>query len=408
MSYEKNTSVMAEKLIYNIFRFLWIIVLLPKEGQFVVFAAVIIWWTISNRQFIKINRVTIWFLTYAGFHLISIIIAVIARDYALNRIAASLNTCGMWVIAVWIAGIVSQAENIDIDRIGKYCVINISIMFVLMAATWFMRSISLNMILETRSAWVWDLLSSGETTRFAGMLEYPTLVGVFTLLQFPWAFRYLSHTKHKWLSFGLIPVAFLPVFMTYARMGSFLMLIMIFAAVNYFMLDNGVRLKTLIMIYIAMAVLVIAVVLINIDSVATMAEAIFNARPGSNSDRMRIYTDTVNKISETSWIIGAGIKEMNAAGVYPLGSHCTYLGILYKAGILGGISAAIGFATAIIMIIRKSLKSKDCFALLIVCLTALLMLFFAVEDIDGADWLIVLAFTEVSLYLCPKFGRINI
>ena len=99
---------------------------------------------------------------------------------------------------------------------------------------------------------------------------------------------------------------------------------------------------------------------------------------------------------------------MNAAGVYPLGSHCTYLGILYKAGILGGISAAIGFATAIIMIIRKSLKSKDCFALLIVCLTALLMLFFAVEDIDGADWLIVLAFTEVSLYLCPKFGKIYI
>ena len=78
---------MAEKLIYNIFRFLWIIVLLPKEGQFVVFAAVIIWWTISNRQFIKINRITVWFLAYAGFHLISIIIAVITRDYALNRIA---------------------------------------------------------------------------------------------------------------------------------------------------------------------------------------------------------------------------------------------------------------------------------------------------------------------------------
>ena len=196
--------------------------------------------------------------------------------------------------------------------------------------------------------------------------------------------------------------------MTYARMGSFLMLIMIFAAVNYFMLDNEVRLKTLIIIYIAMAVLVIAVVLINIDSVATMAEAIFNVRPGSNSDRIRIYTDIINEISETSWIIGAGVKEMNETGVYPLGSHCTYLGILYKTGILGGISTAIGFASAIIMIVRRSLRYKDWSALLFICLTALLMLFFAVEDIDGADWLIVTVFAEAALYLCLKFSRISI
>lgn len=54
-------------------------------------------------------EVTVWFLTYAGFHLISIIIAILTRDYALSRIAAALNTCGIWVMAIWIAGIVSQA-----------------------------------------------------------------------------------------------------------------------------------------------------------------------------------------------------------------------------------------------------------------------------------------------------------
>ena len=398
----KNVAKEPSPWLYNLFRFLWIIVLLPKEGQFVVFAAFILWWSIANRQFIRVNRVTVWFLAYAGFHLVSIIIAVITRDYAFSRIAAALNTCGIWVVAVWISGIVSQAEDIDTDRIGRYCLINICIMFILMVLTWSFRNFGINLILERRSAWIWDLLSSGETTRFCGLMEYPTLVGVFTLLQFPWAFKYLSHSKYKWCCFILIPVSIIPVFMTYARMGTFLMLIMIFVAVNYFVLEQGITLKRLFIIYGICVLLLVAIVIIKFDTVATIAEAIFNARPGSNSDRLRIYTDTVNKISETSWIIGAGIKEMNAAGVYPLGSHCTYLGILYKAGILGGICAAIGFVMAIITIIRKSLRSKDWFALLFCCMCALLLLFFVVEDIDGADWLLVMSFVVVSLPFADK------
>lgn len=398
----KNVAKEPSPWLYNLFRFLWIIVLLPKEGQFVVFAAFILWWSIANRQFIRVNRVTVWFLAYAGFHLVSIIIAVITRDYAFSRIAAALNTCGIWVVAVWISGIVSQAEDIDTDRIGRYCLINICIMFILMVLTWSFRNFGINLILERRSAWIWDLLSSGETTRFCGLMEYPTLVGVLTLLQFPWAFKYLSHSKYKWCCFILIPVSIIPVFMTYARMGTFLMLIMIFVAVNYFVLEQGITLKRLFIIYGICVLLLVAIVIIKFDTVATIAEAIFNARPGSNSDRLRIYTDTVNKISETSWIIGAGIKEMNAAGVYPLGSHCTYLGILYKAGILGGICAAIGFVMAIITIIRKSLRSKDWFALLFCCMCALLLLFFVVEDIDGADWLLVMSFVVVSLPFADK------
>ncbi len=385
--------------LYNLFRFLWIIVLLPKEGQFVVFAVFIIWWSVRNRQFIRVNKVTAWFLAYAGFHLISIIIAILTRDYALSRIAAALNTCGIWVIAIWIAGIVSQAEDIDADRIGRYCVINICIMFLLMVSTWFFRDFGISLILEKRSAWIWDLLSSGETTRFCGLLEYPTLVGAFTLLQFPWAFRYLSHRKYKWSSFILIPVAIIPVFMTYARMGTFLMLILVFAAVNYFILEQGVTLKRLLIIYSLCVLLLLTLVIIKFDAVAAVAEAILNARPGSNSDRLRIYTDTVNKISETSWIIGAGIKEMNSEGVYPLGSHCTYLGILFKSGILGSICAVTGFAMSAVIMIKRSLRSKDRFALLFCCMCALFLLFFAVEDIDGADWLIVMVFAEVSLYL---------
>lgn len=394
----EKTAKGAEQLIYSLYKFLWIIVLIPKEAQFAVFAGIIIWWTVTRRQFIRVNKATVWFLVYAGIHLMSIIIAVITRDYALTRIAAAFNTCGIWVLAVWITGVIQQAEDIDSDRIGRYCVINIGIMFAVMLLTWQLRDFKLNMIIESRVAWTWDLLSSGETTRFSGLLEYPTLVGVFVLLQYPWAFRYLSGSKYKWSSFILIPVSILPVFMTYARMGTFLVFIMIFVSVNYFILKQGVSIKRLLMIYGFLMLAALVVVVIKFDTIATLAEAIFNARPGSNADRLRIYTETANKISETSWLIGAGVKEMNPAGVYPLGSHCTYLGLIYKAGILGTICVAIGFILTIITLAKKSIRSKDLFAIMFCAMLAFLLLFFVVEDIDGANWLIVMVFTSCMAY----------
>ena len=163
-------------------------------------------------------------------------------------------------------------------------------------------------------------------------------------------------------------------------------------------LDNGIKLKTLLAAYGTLALLVIIAAVIKLDDVMALANAIFNVRPGSNFDRMRIYTETVNRISETSWIIGAGIKEMNSAGVYPLGSHCTYLGILYKSGILGGICFVIGLAMTIKETLAKSLKHKSLFNLLFLSMLALLLVLCLIEDIDGSDWLLVMAFIGCIVY----------
>ena len=377
--------------------------LLPKEGQFVVFAAFILWWSIGNRQFIRVNKVTVWFLAYAGIHLVSIIVAVVTRDYELNRIAAAFNTCGIWMIAVWIAGIVSQEEGADIDRIGKYCLINIGIMFALMLVTW-IPGFSIHIGSYGRTAWTWDLLSSGETTRFAGMMEYPTLVCPFIMLQFPWAFKYLAQSRYKWSAIILIPISFAPVFMTYSRMGSLAMLLMCFAAVNCFLLKYGFSFKKLLMVYAGFAIIVIIVCVIKADTVIELAGAVLNARPGSNSDRMRIYMETIAKINETSWVIGAGIKEMNSIGLYPLGSHCTYLGMIYKAGILGAICALIGLVRLLTDPVRRMVKTRDWFDILFIASIGVMLFFFILEDIDGADWLLVMSFVGVTIPFADKWA----
>ena len=385
-----------EQLIYNLFKFLWLLILLPKEGQFVASAIIVIWWSAKKRQFIRLNKVTVWFLAYAGIHFISIITATITRDYELTRIVAALNTCGIWVLAIWIAGIISQSEDIDPNRIGRYCAINLAILFAIFIITFFAPGFFIFNGMERRLSWAWDLLSSGETTRFIGLFEYPALVSFFTLLQLPLAFRYLSETKHKWSCLILILMVLVPVFMTYSRMGILVNGMMSFAAINYYILKNGVRPKRLLAIYGIMVILLLVCIVVKMDEVMTLTYNILHVRPGSNSDRMRIYTETVNRISETSWVIGAGIKEMNSAGAYPLGSHCTYLGIIFKAGILGGICFAAGLAGTMVNAVKKTARSHDLFDILMLVMLILVMVFCILEDIDGADWLLVMTMGVIT------------
>lgn len=386
----RSTAISNENILYNLIRFLWILVLLPKEAQFSAYAVIVIWYSLKNRQLIRLNKVTACFLAYAGIHLISIIIAVATRDYSLGRIAAAINTCGIWLLAIWITGIISEVEELDFNRIGRYCTINLVILFMVFIITIFFPEIFIFNGMERRLTWTWDLLSSGETTRFIGLFEYPALVSFFTLLQFPFAFRYLSESKHKWSCLVLIPLVLAPVFMTYSRMGILVNGMMAFTAVNYFILKNGVKPKRLLAIYGMLILLLLICIVIKMDEVMLLTYNILHVRPGSNSDRMRIYTETVNRISETSWILGAGIKEMNSAEVYPLGSHCTYLGIIFKAGILGGICFAAGLAGTIVGAVKKQAKSHDLFDLMMFAMLIFVMIFCILEDIDGADWLLVM------------------
>ena len=403
-----TTAISPENILYSLIRFLWILVLLPKEAQFVAYTAIVIWYSVRNRKLIRLNRVTACFLAYAGIHLISIIIAVAVRDYPIVRIAAAINTCGIWLLAIWITGIISESEEIDLDRIGRYCTINLSILFMVFIITFFFPDIYIINGMERRLTWTWDLLSSGETTRFIGLFEYPALVSFFTLLQFPYAFRYLSESRHKWSCLILIPMVLAPVFMTYSRMGILVNGMMAFAAVNYFILKNGVRPKRLLVIYGILLLLLIVCIVIKMDEGMALIYNILHVRPGSNSDRMRIYKETVNRISETSWIVGAGIKEMNSAGVYPLGSHCTYLGIIFKSGILGGIWFTAGLAGTIVNAVRKPEKLHDLFDLMMLVMLALVMIFCVLDDIDGADWLLVMTMGLITAWLSKGICTSNI
>ncbi len=383
---------------YLLFEFLWIIVLLPKMIQLALFVVYAVWLSARYGRLTDLNKINICFLAYVFFHFMSIIAAIITRAPDFERIVAAFNTLGIWVVALWLSGLILKEDETDPDRVGKYCLVNMLIMFLLFTVTYFIPGFKIFNGLEIRAARIQDILLTGEVTRFCGLMEYPNLVGSFMLLQYPWAFRYICRNEDKRYCLLLIPISFIPVFGSNARMGTLLMAVLIFFSINYLMSDSGISLKKLLILYGILGFALIVLLILKWEEIFPFVLAIVNARPGSNGDRALIYVETIKRINETSWWIGAGVKDMNSSGNYPLGSHCTYLGIVYKAGILGALCVLAGILLTVRSVIKRALSSGDQFGFLFCGYGLVMLMYFIFEDIDGANWFIVIFFLTICIF----------
>lgn len=65
-------------------------------------------------------------------------------------------------------------------------------------------------------------------------------------------------------------------------------------------------------------------------------------REGSTSSRLFLYEMTLHQLSGSEWILGKGIKSRMYEFALPLGSHSTYVSVLFKTGIFG-LLAFLGF-----------------------------------------------------------------
>lgn len=117
---------------------------------------------------------------------------------------------------------------------------------------------------------------------------------------------------------------------------------------------------------------------------------IINGNESSNGARILLLGTSVNEVWKMSPIWGMGIKRFLHEG-YPLGSHSTYVGFFYKTGFLGLIIGAYIFIESNCFILKRIRKSHyiKSISLFIVSLIVL----FALEDVDGANWCIIVYFT---------------
>lgn len=77
-----------------------------------------------------------------------------------------------------------------------------------------------------------------------------------------------------------------------------------------------------------------------VGSIASLWEAVNAAREGSSALRFLVYQHSITEMLNSHPLIGFGIKARDEYAI-PIGSHSTFVGVLYKTGVIGFIAVSM-------------------------------------------------------------------
>lgn len=132
-------------------------------------------------------------------------------------------------------------------------------------------------------------------------------------------------------------------------------------------------------------------------------EVLVGLREGSNTTRMEIYRVSLQQLEGVEWIFGLGLKPRSTFLDYPLGSHSTYISLIYKSGLLGFFSF-LWFQASLFLrwykLKEKAGRDRETFALwkglgLVFISMSLWMI---TEDIDAPQFLAFIYFSLVGIF----------
>ena len=333
LNYNSVSKIIENKLILSIFKWLWLIVIIPKEFQMIIFLLLSIYLLLKKNKNIRITIISASIMFYCLIYIFAILLETIRNidEFEVLRLLAALNTNVMWLIVAILLVTMSKhrINKIEFDKIGKVTVINLFILFVIFVISKLLNLTEVNflglkLIFQTN-----DYLYGIETLRFQGLFEYTALVGIFTIIQLPIACIYLLGKK-KIFFWLLILISIFPTISSNSR----ICILALFIELVFILFSLLRNTRILSHITLILVLLIVFKFLITKDYI-TILDKIFNMREGSNNTRFLIYETSLSYFMTNSPIIGVGIKY-NYFGV-PLGSHSTMIGVLYKTGFLGAI-----------------------------------------------------------------------
>lgn len=134
------------------------------------------------------------------------------------------------------------------------------------------------------------------------------------------------------------------------------------------------------------------------------SEWLMGLRGGSTSTRMNLYRYTLDQLTGVDWVLGVGIKAREeSAFSIPIGSHSTYISLLYKSGILGVALFAV-FQVKLFMnwfSMREDARVRRIYFLFWRGFGYVFLgmgLWMITEDIDAPQFLAFLYFSLVGLF----------
>ncbi len=373
--------------------FLWVIVLMPKTVQLIIYVAFVF---LLLRHFeLKAKKDTFITLQIINMVVFGLSIVINLFNYhEASRIMAAFNTYFINVCALIFYSIYkNNIRYINIPALKKACMLNAAVLVLLFIL--YKSGISLafpSIIGKTISGADW--LSGIYSPRFLGYLDYANAVVLFVLLLYPFAIRAIRR-KSIVLVFSVF--LWLTVIGTNSRTGLILFsALTAFAVLSYdeknfrFLIRNK---KTIIFFS---AILLILLSILFYSSIYDRLSLLFESRTDSNGMRSLIYQESISKMINDSPFIGKGIKDLIYPYNYPYGSHSTYIGQLYRSGIIGGAIYLLSVLYIVKEIVKRKLKDNNdlLHRLSIICI----FVFMIFEDIDGTNWGISLFYISLGLF----------
>ncbi len=380
----------GEKAVYLLFSLFWIIALLPKTVQFLPLLLIALL-AFDRRRFRRMDRFSKLQLLWLAVYLVSIGVNILLRQHTFGRILAAGNTfmASAFGLVLYIS---FRGMKVDFRRLGKICFINTMILL----AIYVLYKIAPMITFLGRPLSKDDFYNGVTTLRFAGFLDYTNLILFFVLFSFPFAVVYIEN-KHLLWKIVYVLALFVALEETHSRSA-----LLVYTTMSgiYLVFQN----KKLYRFYqsqkkrfflIALAVTLVGVVVFH-KPLISILEGILGARTGSNNIRMTIYKASLNRMIREMPLIGLGTKEIFGTTPYPYGSHSTYIGVLYRTGILGGILYFISLTLAVWKMLKDKRKSFRVFFCKLALLGALALML--LEDIDGVIWCACYFYVFLALF----------
>ncbi|MCQ2519089.1 MAG: O-antigen ligase family protein [Lachnospiraceae bacterium] len=392
----KNKKIGIEFLLESLFFLFFPIAVIPKMVQLgiYIFACVLM---ISHSRKVKIDTFSMLIFIYLGVYGISIFRRLwIDENIALERIVSTGYLYILWIVAT-ILYLYFLHYDFSFDKLTKAAFINVFVMFMLAVIAILHSKIygypkNISIFGSDLFYWEWTSL------RFEGFLDYPTLVTAFEILLYPWASMYVRRrfTKRRFLSLAVFTVmGFLPIALCRSRTGYLLYWVPVLI-LPLMGIVAKIKRKQIKGFVIFCAVVAGLFCIFNLELCITLVEKLLLMREGSQFSRSVIYSETWLKIKEYPFL-GYGIKVKSSWDLYPLGSHSSYLGFLFKSGLIGTSILLVALIYKLRDMYRVSVTAKSVYTSWIIISVFCVHAYFALEDMDGVSWLLCMWFAILGI-----------
>lgn len=386
---------------YAIFKYLWLLVVLPKPAQLVAFVLILIGLWVSGRGKLRGTKDgDVYFGLLILINIIyglSILLNLFRAEWELYRVFAACNTFTITCVA-YMYYYIYKTREIDTERVEKYMFINMNIMLGLCFLYWTIGDKGNIPFVGALS--IWDEVIPGvDTTRFVGYLEYSNLTVFMYLYCYAFSVNFLQKRIGKIAAFFTEILYMLPLVAARTRAGiacAAAMMIISILLVKIDVTANFYKKHKSMVWGLGMILLAVCCSVLHEPLLAAF-EKVLSYRAGSTSTRMAIYRLSLEKMLSESPLLGCGIKAMIPGWDYPYGSHSTYIGMFYKTGLVGGTLYLLATLVIVVEIIRR--KETTSFDILISFTFLALFAFAVLEDLDGANWNIVIFMSLMAMLL---------